>query len=44
MKIYMQGNFRAEDSNLDVPFTYLEYVTSAMTPPNLNTCKNGPTL
>ena len=40
MKIYMQGNFRAENSNMDVTFTYLEYVTS----PNLNTGKNGPTL
>ena len=25
----MQGNFRAENSNMDVPFAYLEY-TSAM--------------
>ena len=41
MNIYMQGNFRAEDSNMDVPFTYLEYVTPGMTSPNPNTGKNG---
>ena len=40
MKIYMQGNFRAENSNMDVTFAYLEYVTS----PNINTGKKGPTL
>ena len=26
MKISMQGNFRAENSNMDVTFTYPEYV------------------
>ena len=26
MKICMQGDFRAENSNMDVTFTYLEYV------------------
>ena len=44
MKICMQGNFRAENSNMDVIFAYLEYVTTGMTPPNLNTDKKGPTL
>ena len=28
-KICMQGDFRAENSNMDVTFTYLEYVTPA---------------
>ena len=27
MKIYMHGNFRAKNSNMDVILTYLEYVT-----------------
>ena len=40
MNICMQVNFRTENSNMDVTFTYLEYVTS----PNLNTGKKGPTL
>ena len=44
MEMCMQGNFRAENSNMDVPLTYLEYVTAAMTPRNLNTCKKCPTL
>ena len=44
MKICMQGNFRAENSNMDVTFAYLEYVTPGMTPPNLNTGKNDQTL
>ena len=34
MKICVQGNFRAENSNMDVPFTYLEYATLDMTSPN----------
>ena len=29
MKIYMQGNFRVDNSNMEVTFTYLEYVTPA---------------
>ena len=29
MNICMQGNFRAENSNMDVTFAYLEYVTPA---------------
>ena len=40
----MQGNFRAENSNMDVTFTYLEYVTPSMTSTNLNTRKKIPTL
>ena len=54
MKIYMQGNFWAGNSNMDVTFANLEYVTpgmrppnlntAGMTPPNLNTDKKGPTL
>ena len=40
----MQGNFRAENSNMDVTFAYLEYVTPGMTSPNPNTGKKGPTL
>ena len=44
MEICMQGDFRAENSNMDVTFTYLEYVTPGMTPTNLNTGKKGPTL
>ena len=39
MKISMQGNFRAENSNMEVTFAYLEYVTPGMRPPNLNTAK-----
>ena len=31
MKICMQGNFRADNSNMDVTFIYLEYVTPGMT-------------
>ena len=37
----MQGNFRAENSYMDVTFTYVEYVTTGMTSPNLNTGKKG---
>ena len=44
MKICMHGNFRAENSNMDVTLTYLEYVTPGMTPPNLNTGKKCPTV
>ena len=44
MKICMPGNFWAGNSNMDVTFTYLEYVTPGMTSPNLNTDKKGPTL
>ena len=44
MNICMQSNFRAENPNMDVIFAYLEYVTSGMTPPNLNTGKTVPTL
>ena len=44
MEICMQGDFRAENSNMNVTFAYLAYVTPGMTPPNLNTGKNGPTL
>ena len=44
MEYCMQGNFRAENSNMDVIFAYLEYVTSGMTPPNQNTGKKVPTL
>ena len=39
MKSCMQGNFRAENSNMDVTFKYLEYVTPGMTPPNPSTGK-----
>ena len=44
MEICMQGNFRAENSKIDVTFAYLEYVTPGMTSPNPNTGKKGPTL
>ena len=44
MIICMQGDFRAENSHMDVTFTYLEYVTPGMTSPNQNTSKKGPTL
>ena len=44
LEICMQGNFSAENSNIDVTFAYLEYVTPGMRPPNLNTAKNDPTL
>ena len=44
MKICMQGNFKAENSKMDVTFAYLEYVTPGMAPPNLNAGKKGPTL
>ena len=44
MKICMQGNFRAENSNMDVTFTYLAHVTPGMTSPNPNTGNKGPTL
>ena len=44
MKICMQGKFRAENSNMDVTFTYLEYVTPGMSLPNPNMGKKGPTL
>ena len=40
----MQGNFKAENSNMDVTFAYLEYVTPGMTPTNLNTGKKDPNL
>ena len=44
MKIYIQDNFMAEKSNMDVTLAYLEYVTPGLRPPNLNTGKKGPTL
>ena len=44
MEMCMQGNFRAENSNMDVTFAYLEYVTPGMRPPNLNKGKKDPTL
>ena len=44
MKICMQGNFRAENSNMDVTFAYPEYVIPGMTSPNPNMGKKGPTL
>ena len=40
MNICMQGNFKAENSNMDVTFAFQEYVTPGMTKPNLNTGKN----
>ena len=40
----MQGNFRAENSNMDVTFTYLEYVNPGMMSLNPNMGKKGPTL
>ena len=43
MKIYMHGNFRAKNSNMDVILTFLEYVTPGMTSPNPNTGKKEPT-
>ena len=43
-KFACRVDFRAENSNMDVTFAYLEYVTPGMTPPNLNTGKKGPTL
>ena len=43
MKIYMQGNCRAKNSNMDVTFAYVEYVNPGMTHPNLNTGKKDPT-
>ena len=44
MKICMQVNFRAENSNMDVTFAYLAYVTPGMTPTNLNAGEKCPTL
>ena len=47
MKIYIQDNFMAEKSNMDVTLAYLEYVTPGLRQiwmPNLNTGKKGPTL